>query len=303
MTKEMMTTKEVAEYLNINEKQVYKLIQGKNIPATRITGKWTFPKRLVDEWILKSAEENIKTKGKKSQAGSHLVVMGSNDFALELLAHELARHYPEYSLSLSSVGSIGGLIGLGRGICHIAGSHLLDPASGRYNTPFLERYLPGRDVAVINLVCRELGLIVSPGNPLKIAGIEDLSRPGVTIVNRQQGSGTRVFFDAGLARLGIKPRQINGYEAEVHTHDEAALAVLSGSAEAAVGILFAAKRLGLDFVHLTRERYDLIIPDENLSDGSVAALLEILRSSEFKAKIKHMGGYDTADTGKQMKNS
>jgi putative molybdopterin biosynthesis protein len=300
MAKEMLNTKEVAEYLNINEKQVYKLIQEKKIPATRITGKWTFPKQLIDAWIIKNAEENIALQGKTTEPGSHIVVMGSHDFCMELLSHELTREFPDLSLSVSNVGSFSGLLALGRGICHVACAHLFDPDSGTYNVPYLAHHLPDRPVMVINLVHRDLGLIVARGNPLNIQTIADIERSGARIINRQGGSGTRLFFDAELTRLGIAAERIPGYENEVATHNDAALAVFGGSADAAVGILSAANMLGLDFVHLTKERFDLIIPKEHIAGSAIAALLQVIRSDAFRQKVNEMAGYDTSATGQLM---
>lgn len=297
MNKEMLNTKDIANYLNINEKQVYRLIKEKKIPATRITGKWTFPRKLIDEWIIESANENIGVK-KTRELKDHIVVMGSNDFTIELLSHELSRRFPAFSLSFSNVGSIGGLIALGRGSSHIAGCHLFDPDTVEYNLPFLPRYLPDLETIVVNLVYRDLGLILRPGNPLNITGIEDLAQPKIRIINRQDGSGTRILFDFELKRLGIDSNRINGYEQEVNTHNEVAMAVLSGMAEAGLGILSAAKMLGLEFIHITKERYDLVIPKENFSAKPLIALLEVIRSQEFRDKVEQMGGYYTRDSGK-----
>jgi len=299
MNKEMLNTKDLANYLNINEKQVYRLIKEKKIPATKITGKWTFPRKLIDEWIIESANENIGVK-KTRELKDHIVIMGSNDFTIELLSHELSRRYPAYSLSFSNVGSIGGLIALGRGSSHIAGCHLFDPDTGEYNLPYLHRYLPDLETIVVNLVYRDLGLILKPKNPLNITRIEDLAQPKIRIINRQEGSGTRILFDFELGRLGIDSNRINGYEKEVNTHNEVAMAVLSGMAEVGLGILSAAKMLGLQFIHITKERYDLVIPKENFSAKPLNALLEVVRSQEFKAKIEQMGGYDTKDSGQIM---
>ena len=299
MNKEMLNTKDIANYLNINEKQVYRLIKEKKIPATKITGKWTFPRKLIDEWIIESANENIGVK-KTRELKDHIVIMGSNDFTIELLSHELSRRYPAYSLSFSNVGSIGGLIALGRGSSHIAGCHLFDIKTGEYNLPYLPRYLPDLETIVINLVYRDLGLILRPNNPLNITGIEDLAQPKIRIINRQEGSGTRILLDFQLKRLGIDSNRINGYEKEVNTHNEVAMTVLSGMAEVGLGILSAAKMLGLEFIHITKERYDLVIPKENFSAKPLTALLEVVRSKEFRAKIEQMGGYDTKDSGQIM---
>ncbi len=300
MNKEMLNTKEVAEYLNINEKQVYKLIQAKKIPATRITGKWTFPKQVIDAWIIKNAEENIAPKGKPAEPASHIVAMGSHDFCMELLSHELTRAFPELSLSVSNVGSSGGLIALGRGICHVACAHLFDPETRTYNTPFMATHLPETPVMVINLVYRDLGLIVQRGNPKAIATVADIVSSGARIINRQNGSGTRLFFDVELQKLGIDTGSMPGYEDEVSTHNEAALAVFGGSADAAMGIMGAANKLELDFVYLTKERFDIIIPKDQIAGGSIDALLQVVRSAAFKQKVNSMSGYDTTATGQLM---
>ena len=300
MAKEMMDTREVAEYLNINEKLVYKLLKEKKIPGTRVTGKWTFPRRLIDEWVIESAKENIGLKNKPKELKDHIVIMGSNDFTIELLSHELSRRFPEYSLSFSNVGSLAGLIALSRGNSHIAGCHLFDPDTGQYNVPYISRYLPGIRTTVINLAYRDIGLMVKPGNPLNIVSLKDLSRPAIKIINRQQGSGTRVLLDYELKKMGIEPNHVDGYEKEVNTHFEVAMAVVSGSADVGLGILSAAKMLNLTFIHLNNERYDLVIPRENLSAQPIVLLVEIIRSPEFKQSINQMGGYDTKDPGKVM---
>ena len=300
MSKEMLSTKDVAEYLNINEKQVYKLIKERKIPATRMTGKWTFPKRLIDEWIIKSAKETVEGNKTTSVPEDHIVVMGSNDFSLEILSRELSRVYPQFNMFVSNVGSVGGLVALDRGICHMASCHLLDPETGKYNLSCLSRYLPELEVSIINLVYRDLGLLIARGNPMGIAGIEDLSRPGITFINRQQGSGTRIFLDFELKRLGIDAQKVNGYENQVNTHSDVAIAVLSGSAGAGLGILPAAKMLGLEFIHLTKERYDLIIPDRIISSSPIKKMLQVIRSEEFKKMVNQMEGYDTTRTGQTI---
>ena len=300
MAKEMMDTREVAAYLNINEKLVYKLLKEKKIPGSRVTGKWTFPRGLIDEWVIESAKEHIGLKSKTKELKDHIVIMGSNDFTVEFLSHELSRRFPEYSLSFSNVGSLAGLIALSRGNSHIAGCHLLDPDTGRYNIPYISRYLPGMRATVINLAYRDIGLMVKQGNPLNIVSIKDLSRPGIKIINRQEGSGTRVLFDYECRKVGIEPKVIDGYEKDVNTHFEVAMAVASGVVDAGLGILSAAKVLNLTFIHLTKEQYDFVIPRENLSAQPIVSLVEVIRSPEFKQSINQMGGYDTKNTGKIM---
>ena len=296
----MMNTKDVADYLNINEKLVYKLVKEKKIPGTKVTGKWIFPKRLIDTWIIESAKETIGLGSNIRELKDHIVIMGSNDFTIELLSHELSKRFPEYTLSFSNVGSIEGLIALSRGSSHMAGCHLFDPDTRHYNVPYILRYLPGMDTTVINLAYRDLGLMVRAGNPLNIFGLKDLTRPGIKIINRQEGSGTRVLLESELKSLEIDLTMLDGYESEVNTHLEVATAVLSGAADVGLGIFSAARMLGLEFIHITKERYDRIILKANLSAQPVASVLDVIRSPEFKNSISQMGGYDTKDTGKIM---
>ncbi|MDY6863832.1 MAG: substrate-binding domain-containing protein [Thermodesulfobacteriota bacterium] len=300
MNKEMMNTKEVAEFLNINEKQVYKLIKEGKLPGTRITGKWIFPRRLVEEWIMKSAKDNLPEKSRVREIINHVIVMGSNDSTIELLSQELVKRFPEFTMSLANVGSIGGLVALQRGSAHIAGCHLLHPKTGEYNIPYIKKYLSDIDPVIINLSYREQGLIVKKGNPLKINSFNDLKRQGIKIINRQQGSGTRILMDFKLDEAGIDKEKLDGYSRELITHTEVAISVLSGVADMGLGILSAARVLGLDFIPITKERYDLVIPKEIYNTKLITSLLGIINSREFKGKVEQMGGYDMRDSGSIM---
>jgi putative molybdopterin biosynthesis protein len=300
MTKEMLSTKEVAEYLSINEKQVYRLIKDKRIPATRITGKWLFPKGLIDEWVMNSARESVRIPDKKSSTEKQVVIAGSNDLALELLVKNTNLLHPEFTISISSIGSLAGLIALKNESCHIAASHLLDLETGEYNTSFIKKHFPELKVVILNLAHREQGLIVKKGNPLGIKTLGNLTGKKVRFVNRQEGSGTRVLVDYRLKENGIDPAEISGYDRIAHTHMEVALDVFSGVADAAVGIYATARLLGLDFIPLATERFDLIIPSNIISSSTVKALREVLTSEEYKSNISGMGGYETRETGKIM---
>jgi excisionase family DNA binding protein len=216
MSQEIMNTKEVASYLGLNEKRIYQLAKLGEIPATRIGGKWIFPRALMDQWILERAKGNLK--GNVTVPAHILVVMGSNDFAWEILSHMLQDAPYHMVVSLANVGSTGGLIALEQGLAHVAGIHLFDPETGDYNLPYLPKFLKEKEVLVFHLFTRKQGLMVKRGNPLKIEGIEDLSDPKVRFVNRQKGSGTRLLLDYELKRRGISPEEIRGYHHEVDTH-------------------------------------------------------------------------------------
>jgi putative molybdopterin biosynthesis protein len=229
-----------------------------------------------------------------------IVAIGSHDIALDLLASHLKRRAPGMRLSSANVGSLGGLTALKRGEAHLAGSHLLDEESGEYTWPYVRRLLPGEDVVLIHLAWRQQGLLVLKGNPKRIERLEDLARPDVRFVNRQRGSGTRVLLDYHLRRLGIDPAQIPGYEHEEYTHLAVAAAVASGSADVGLGILAAARALGLDFVPVAAERYDLVMLRRDYEGELLRPLLETLRSAEYRRAVEALGGYDVSYMGELM---
>jgi len=227
-----------------------------------------------------------------------LVVVGSHDMTLDLIANLLKKGDCNIRLVSSNVGSLGGLLALRKSTAHLAGSHLLDTETGEYNISYINRYLPGLEVYLVNLVHREQGLMVAPTNPKSIKDLEDLTREDVIFVNRQAGSGTRILLDWRLEQLSIHPNKITGYEREEYTHMAVAVDVLSGTADAAMGIHAAAQALGLDFIPVTTERYDLVIPAAHYDNPLVQGLLEVVVSREFKHQVTALGGYDVRDTGR-----
>jgi putative molybdopterin biosynthesis protein len=229
-----------------------------------------------------------------------IVAIGSHDLTLDLLADEMGQRYPGRRLSSANVGSLGGLLALSRGEAHLAGSHLLDEETGEYNVPYIRRILPDTPVVLLGFVQREQGLIVPKGNPKGIQGLADLTRPDVVTINRQRGAGTRVLLDYRLKLAGIDPRAIQGYERQEFTHLAVAAAVASGAADCGMGILAAARALGLDFVPLDSERYDLVIPAEHYRSELLSPLLEIVRSPAFAARVRTLGGYATPRIGEVL---
>ena len=226
-----------------------------------------------------------------------LVIVGSHDNTLDVLADQIKSRYSGLTLSSSHVGSMGGLMAVRKGVCHLAGSHLLDTLDGTYNVSYVKKHLPGRAVKLVTLVLRDQGLIVRHGNPKSIEGIEDLARDDVTFINRQGGSGTRILLDYRLGQLDMDPASIAGYTVEEFTHMSVAVAVLSGTVDVGLGIYAAAKALGLGFIPVVTEQYDLVIPEEHFSGDNVQMLLEIVNSRPFKARVEALGGYSTERTG------
>jgi putative molybdopterin biosynthesis protein len=227
-----------------------------------------------------------------------LVVLGSHDNTLDLLATLLRRRDPRLRLSSGHVGSLGGLMALRQGRAHLGGSHLLDPETNTYNISFIKRHLAGVPLKLINLAWREQGLMVAPGNPQNIRSVQDLARPGVRFINRQRGAGTRLLLDHLLKENNLEASAIDGYEREEYTHMAVAVNVHAHTADVGLGILAAARALGLDFIPLTPEEYDLVVPEATFNDPHFQTLLAVIRSPEFQEAAEALGGYDLKDCGR-----
>ncbi len=299
MSEEMMNTKEVAKYLGIHEKQVYALIKSKRIPSTRVTGKWVFPKGLIDEWIESNAKIGLeKARQKTRRIEGALLASGSNDPILDMLQTYMKKSYPDFYIFSANTGSTDGLKALNMGYTDIAWSHLFDPKSGEYNIPFLSIYLPNVKPVVVNLFSRDLGFVVAPKNPCHIRGFEDLTQKRVRFINRQKGSGTRVLLDYHLKRLKISSSEIQGYEREIYTHFEVGLSILSKEADVGIATIAVSKLLGLPFIPITRERFDMILDQSTFFGKGIQAFIEILNSEGFRNRVEGLGSYDFKNSGK-----
>ncbi|MCL4528502.1 MAG: helix-turn-helix domain-containing protein [Chloroflexi bacterium] len=223
-----------------------------------------------------------------------LIFSGSHDLALESAAGHLTKYFHLLSLP---VGSLDGLVNLRQGLCQMSGAHLLDE-NGEYNTPYIRHFFPDRDVEVITLAYRTQGLMLSPGNPKGIKNIADLARPNIRFVNRNAGSGTRLWIDHELKRLDIPFGKINGYELVVKTHSEAASLIETDKADVSLGLQAAAHQHGLDFIPLFEERYDLILPREN--EKAITPLLDYLQTASFRTELNTLTGYNSAHSGEQI---
>jgi molybdenum cofactor synthesis domain-containing protein len=226
-----------------------------------------------------------------------IVVIGSHDITLDMLGDEIRRGGKNIRVSSGNVGSLGGLMAIRKGICHMAGTHLLDADTGEYNMSYIKRYLKGMKVSLFHLALRDQGLVVQKNNPKGIKGIDDLTREDVVFINRQAGSGTRILLDYRLAKSGIKPAAIKGYGSEEFTHMSIAVDVLSGAADCGMAIYAAAKALDLDFIPMDREQYDLVIPTDFLDDPKIEAVLDTIRSESFRNRVRALGGYDPSRSG------
>lgn len=251
----------------------------------------------LSEGVTQSEEIKAELLVDEEDLLNTVVIIGSHDITIDIMADEVRRKGPGIRITSGNVGSLGGLLALRKGTCHISGSHLLDTETGQYNISYINRYLKGVRTSVFHLVLREQGLIVAKGNPKGIRGLEDLTRDDVTFVNRQAGSGTRVLFDYKLSQQGIRPESIQGYDHDEFTHMAVAVDILSNAADCGMGIFAAAKALDLHFIPLEREQYDLILPSTMLDQPNISTVLETVRTEHFRDRVISLGGYDPSKSG------
>ena len=295
----LMSTRQVAEFLNVNEKMVYTLVAEKKLPATKITGKWLFPKHLVEQWI-EAHTVNFPEAGRKLPPyHGLLIVAGSNDLLLDKAIALFNTMDAAEITVFGNLGSMGGLSALRKNLCHIASSHLLQENDNDYNFAFASREL-GSMPAVVNFCSREQGIVLQKGNPKNIHSIRDLARPGVTIVNRSLATGTRLLLDNELKNAGINGDKIPGYRNIVNRHMDIGLKILAGKADAGPGIRPVASLLGLDFLPLRWERFDLLVAKDVFFEPGVQKFQGLLHEKAFREMAQSLDGYDISDSGKMV---
>ncbi|MFH2011923.1 MAG: helix-turn-helix transcriptional regulator [Pseudomonadota bacterium] len=296
---QLLTTKEVAQFLNINEKMVYSLVSEKGLPASKITGKWLFPKNLVEQWIEVNTINYPSTANQPSVSQAVLIVAGSNDILLDRVILLFNSLFSGNIAVFGNLGSMGGLQALRQNLCHIASSHLLHEDEDDYNFEFANRELE-RIPAIVNFCKREQGILVKKGNPKKIKMVSDFVQPGIRIINRPLGTGTRLLLDQELKKDAIRSDKIDGYKVEAHRHLDVGLEILAGRADAGLAIHAVAGLLDLEFVPLRWERYDLIIFKERFFDSNVQKFLGLLHEDQFFRIAESLKGYDTSQSGRML---
>ena len=293
----LLSTKEAAQFLGVNEKRVYTLVAEKGLPATKITGKWLFPRHLIEQWVEMHTINYPESVGDLPHYQGLLVIAGSNDPLLDGTISLFNTRYPDHVAVFGNLGSMGGLRALRRNICHMASSHLLQENESEYNFDFANEALE-RMPAIVNFCRREQGLLLQKGNPKKISGIEDLDKKGIKMVNRPVGTGTRLLVDHELKKVGINGGQIEGYHHEVSRHLDVGLEIISGRADVGPAIRAVAGLLDLEFRPLRWERYDLMISKERFFDEGVQVFLSLLVDDGFRKLAASYVGYDVKFSGK-----
>jgi putative molybdopterin biosynthesis protein len=304
MTRRLVSSLKHKEYVRVKVGEV----DGRIIaaPLTRGAGAAMSLVRADGFCIIDQNSEGVEAgesvqvllTGDPSAIAQTLVVIGSHDMMLDVLADMLPVHYKNMHLSSTHVGSLGGLMALQRGETHLAPIHLLDEETGRYNVPFMSKFF-NEPMALIKGVGRIQGIIVKKGNPLQVSSLEDLR--SLRFVNRQRGAGTRMLLDYELKKRNIQPEEIKGYDLEVTTHMAVAALVGSDGADAGLGILAAAKAMGLDFIPVGKEEYDFAVPEKYLELPFVKAFIETIKSEEFIQKMSQLGGYSFEKTGEVLR--
>lgn len=279
-----LTTAEVCVYLRLKERTIYDLVARRAIPCSRATGKLLFPRRLIDRWV----EAHVEMRG--PPASSPPIVAGSSDPLLEWALRESGS-----GLATLSEGSAPGLRRLAAGEAVAAGLHLL-AQDGSYNLEPLRALAGVSDIVLLQWAWREQGFVVGRGNPLRIAGIADLS--GVPrIVRRQPGSGSERLLQALVERAGLDIAALNSVGSPALTETDVAAAVADGAADCGLAIGAVARRFGLDFVPLHRERFDLALRRRSYFEPPLQTLFAFTRTEAFRQRAAAMGGYDVAAVG------
>jgi len=297
--KNLLSTKEVAQLLDVNEKMVYGLISEKGLPATKVTGKWLFPRHLVEQWIENTTQNFPSPSSPLPSYHGLLIMAGSDDPLLERTLNLFNKTFPKHLAVYGNVGSFGGLKALRNNLCHLASSHLLQAEDGDFNFQFAAEELAAPP-AVVNFCFREQGLLLARGNPRNIQSVADLDRKEIRVVNRPLTTGTRLLFDQHLEKAGVAAETMVGYGNEVHRHLDVGLEVLAGRADVGPGIRAVAGILELDFLPLGRERFDLLISRERFFDKGVQHFLGLLHEQSFLRMAQGLEGYDISQTGRTL---
>ena len=299
MSSELMNTKEVAKYLDIHEKQIYLLIKAGKIPCTRVTGKWIFPLKLIDDWIQTSAHDGLKQARKRiNSIEGALLAAGSNDPLLDILLTAIKTKHPAFNIFSANTGSVNGLEAFNTGLTDIAFSHLYDPETGEYNTPYLKKYCPDHQPVVVNLFYRQIGFLTPKSKSNSFRGWESLTQKDLRFINRQRGSGIRILLDYELKNREIACADISGYDREVYTHFEVGLSLISGEADVGIASAAVAKILDLNFQPIVSERFDMVLDKNTFFQPAIQAFIETLQSEQFKRRVEKIGNYSFKDTGR-----
>jgi excisionase family DNA binding protein len=292
--RDLLTTREVADYLRIKERKVYDLVQSRRIPCTRVTGKWLFPRAMIDLWVLR----NTEFSGPIPQPAIPPVIGGSHDPLLEWAVRESGSE-----LATLFNGSLDGVRRMVDQQALACGVHVIDADDGHYNVHLIDRNLDLAETVLLQWAWRDQGLIVAAGNPLGIHSLADVVERGICLIDRQQSAGSHLLLEYLLTPLGARPESLNRVVQPARNESDAALAVADGIADTALGVAAVANQYRLDFVPLHCERYDLLLKRRDFFERPLQALMNFARGRAFAEKARTLGGYDITHLGRVMYNA
>lgn len=295
----LMTTREVAAFLNVNEKMIYTLVAEKDLPATKVTGKWLFPQHLVEQWVDNNTTNFPKQAGQFPAGKGVVILAGSNDLLLDKVVSQFNASVKGSLAVFANVGSMGGIHALRQGLCHIASSHLVQDDDKDYNFQFAFEELQTMPV-VVNFCKRQQGLLFKKDNPFVIEQFADVGKKGIRLVNRPLGTGTRLLLEKELKQAKLSGSRIKGYDHEVSRHLDVGLEILADRADVGPGIEAVAGMLGLGFLPLRWERFDLLISRHLFFEKSIQQFLGMLEQDAFKETVAQTIGYDVGLSGKMV---
>jgi excisionase family DNA binding protein len=290
-----MNTREVAEYLRIKERKVYDLVRQKRIPCTRVTGKWLFPRHLVDLWVADGT--NVPAAARGLHPAPPPVMVGSHDPLLDWCLRESG-----CELAMLPGGSLDGLRRLAAGEAVMCGLHVFDAAADEYNVSVVSRTCQGLDVVLVEWCWRDQGLVLAPGNPLAVMTLQDIAAKQARVVTRQHEAGSQLLFVHLLAEAGMGLGDIDTVEPPARSETDVGLAVLEDKADAGLAIAAIAHQFRLEFLPLHRERFDLLVRRREYFEPPFQKILAFARSPAFRSRAEEMAGYDVSGMGRVVHN-
>ncbi|MBZ5752974.1 MULTISPECIES: helix-turn-helix transcriptional regulator [Metabacillus] len=301
MSKELSyTIEEVAQLLKVSKLTIYDLVKKGELPVFRVGRQMRMDAKDLDKYIKNhkttTSQVPIAELHRPQTKNSPNLVISGQDIVLDILGKYIEK-YSTYKTLRSYTGSLNSLISMYNGECDIVSLHLFDGDTGEYNLPYIKKILVGHSYLLLNLLSRKAGFYVQKGNPLNIQTWTDLNQEHVKMINREKGSGARILLDEQLRMNHLQPKNIRGYEQEETSHLSVASSVSTGGADVGVGIEKAAKIVGIDFIPLITERYDLIILKTPENEKLISTVKEILSSHPFQSEINSLGDYDYSQTG------
>ena len=300
MSKEFSyTIEEVSQLLKVSKLTLYDMVKKGDIPVFRVGRQMRIDSRDLDVYINNHKTKqtsNLSVTVPKGETDAKTIVISGQDMVLDILSKYMEKH-SSYQALRSYTGSLNSLISMYNGKGDIVSLHMFDGDTGDYNVPYLKKILVGRPLILLNLLSRKAGFYVQKGNPLSLTAWTDLQRKNIKIVNREKGSGARILLDEQLSINNILSSEVNGYDKEESNHYSVATAVANGMADVGVGIEKAAKMVGIDFVPLISESYDLVMLKTSENEPLIQTVKDILNSAHFRDEIQLLRDYDISRTG------